>query len=642
MALFGSGDDANSSQKEIRSTVVKTQNVAKEILAIAQSNEVSVDSLDFNIFDIQSFTRIKDEKNEVDWTEVVNDELYELDDTSALLNALFEIKQVYEIEVYSKKTKVDHFSNFNVAVGANASKCKVYMSIKSGSKLKYFKGFDEGFKTLINKKKIRAGILVNIFDEMMGDVISKISSKIKVDKAMDFPKNETILIAQSVESTPTTNDSIVLHYEKAAAAAAAADKHSKVDHSKRGFISNVLKDDLLIEYIKPKIGTPGRNCRGLFIVAPAPIEANVPAFNLDETVEQKDAEDSIKYIAKENGYITFENNTYAIKTDVEVGSIDFKTTGSIAAGLDSDVSMNVKEEDSSRDAVGAGMEVEVTEIDIDGNTGPNSKINAIRATIGGQTHKTSEVRAQKLNINVHKGKAYGKEIHITRLEHGIVDGDIVDISQAVGGDIRAKEIHMEICGSYVKATASKIIEIKKLQGGENVFTIDSILKKASQQSLGKNEDEITELEFSTKKIKEEIDKYIKTIEENKPAVMELKKRLLHYKKNGVKMPSSFVDKYKQFLKIEEHLESIKKEYKVKKDKLMLLTTKTASFQDNIFDARIVNLDKWSGYNKLIFKLVDPPVEITYEPPEGSTDKIFALVEDEDGVYSIQPVKEDSE
>ena len=81
-------------------------------------------------------------------------------------------------------------------------------------------------------------------------------------------------------------------------------------------------------------------------------------------------------------------------------TINFKTTGSITAGLDSEVSMNVKELDTTKDAVGSGMTVEVTEIDIEGNTGPNSVVYAHKASVGGQTHKDSKIRADKLDINM--------------------------------------------------------------------------------------------------------------------------------------------------------------------------------------------------------------------------------------------------
>jgi hypothetical protein len=112
----------------------------------------------------------------------------------------------------------------------------------------------------------------------------------------------------------------------------------------------------------------------------------------------------------------------------------------------------------------------------EGNIGSNAKVFALKAEVGGQTHKTSKLRADSLNINVHKGEAYGKHIVINRLEHGIIDGDIIEIEEAIGGNIRGKEVTIELCTSHVRVTASKFIEIKKLQEGENFFTI-SYFKK---------------------------------------------------------------------------------------------------------------------------------------------------------------------
>ena len=636
MGFFSSSKSTNdNSSKKIRTTVLKTRNVAKELLSIAESNGVGIDSLDFNLLDVQTFTGLGEGKKDVEWEETPNDELYELDDESALLNKKFQIKQVYEIEVFTKDSDANNFKDFHIAVGANATKCKVYLSIKSGSSVEYFADFEQELSLFINNKKLRAGILINIFDEMLSDVVSKMSSKVRVDKKITFSKSETILIAQSIEPTATIDDSIILHYDEKEELSA----HEKIDYTQRGFIRGVIKDELLIEYIKPKKGIAGRDTKGRFLEAKEPLETHVPEFNIDDTIELKDNQTNIQYKAKENGYITFEDNVYAIRTDVDVDAINFKTTGSITAGVDSDVSMNVKEMDTTKDAVGTGMTVEVTEIDIEGNTGPNSVVHAQKASVGGQTHKDSEIRADKLDINIHKGKAYGKEIHISRLEHGVVDGDIIEISQAVGGNIRGKEVHIEICGSYVKVTASKLIEIKKLQGSENTFTIDSLLKKAAKKGAEDNEDEITQLGYDIRAIDKDIERYTINIQNNKQSFLELKKRLITYKKNGVKMPESFVKKYQQFIKVEKHLEAITQEQASKQDKLTLLTTQTASFQDSIFDARIVNHDRWSGYNKLVFKLVDPPIEVTYEPPEGSPDKIFAIVQDGDGAYNIEAVKE---
>lgn len=634
MALFGSNKKTTKSSKKIRPTVVRTQNVAKELISIAKSNEVSVNTIDFNILETQTYTRVNNGDKEADWEEVAEESLSELEDKGSFLDKNFQIKQMYEIEIFSK-TDNDTYSDFNLAVGANATKCKVYLNIKEGSKVSFSPRFEEDLLVLINKSKVRANILINIFDEMLSDVISKIVAHVRVAETAVYKKNETHLIAKAYEPTPTTNDALILHYDKKDA----VDEKGKIDYANRGFIQSVHKDELLIEYIKIKEGKPGRNCRGEFMEPKEPIEENTPTFTTDDTIKIIDSDKSIEYRAVENGYIALDGNLYTIKSEIDIGEISFKATGSISAGVDSDVNISVKETDSIKDAVGTGMVVEVSEIDIDGNVGSNAKVTAHKANIGGQTHKTAVITADNLNINVHKGKAYGKEIHISRLEHGEIDGEIVEISQAIGGHIRAKEIQIEVCGSYVNATASRLIEIKKLQGSENIFTIDPLLKKSVQEGLNENQSKINELDNAVENIKKEILKYKKLVKDNQATFNDVKKRLIHYKKNGVKMPASFVKQYKQFQKVQEHLITIKKEFEVKNDQLNLLTTKTASFQDNIFDSRIINRDRWVGFNEIIFKLVDPPLELSFKPEEGSADKIFSIVEVDDGEYKIKAVKE---
>ncbi|MDQ1267615.1 MAG: hypothetical protein QG560_258, partial [Campylobacterota bacterium] len=498
--------------------------------------------------------------------------------------------------------------------------------------------FEEDFSNYIKKSKIRAGILVDIFDEMVPEVVSRASAIAKVDGKISYDKNQTVLISDAYEPTPTINDELILHYDKESASGQKSE-NERVDYSKRGFIHSVLEGDLLMEYIKPKKGKPGRNCRGEFMEPAEPEIKHVPDFTVNDTIEIVDNKENVLYRAKISGYISLDGKIYQIKSGMDIGEISFKATGSISTGLDSDVCLSVKENDSQKDAIGSGMEVEVSEIDIKGNVGPNAKVHAKRASIEGQTHKTSEIRANDLTINVHKGLAVGDNIKISRLENGVVEGKKVEIAQAIGGNIRAKDIEIGICASYVKATASRLIEIQKLQGSENVFTIDPLMQKEKNDGFSESKQEINELRTSVEEIKKEIEKYKKMIKDNTESFNEIKKRLMHFKKNGIKMPEAFVTKYKQFTKAQEHLEGIINEYKVKNDKLLLLTTKTASFQDNIFDARIINRDRWVGHNEIVFKLIEPPIELVYKPLEGSPHKVFAVVETDGGVLEIQAVNE---
>ena len=635
MALFGSSKKTtNKTVKKVRPTVVRTKNVAKELMSIAKSHGVSVSSLDFNILDVQTYSRHTEGSKEVEWKEVATEELLGLEDMGVILDKNFQIRQMYEVEIFTRMEN-DPYKTFLLAVGANATKCKVYLSIKEGSKVSYNSRFEQELMILVNKAKIRANILINIFDSMQTAVVSKISAHVRVQENVFYDKNATFLIAESYEPTPTIDDALILHYDKKEN----IDETQRVDYANRGFIQSVHKDELLIEYIKPKKGKAGRNCRGEYIEPTEPVVKNFPTFSVDETIKVIENDSNIEYRAVENGYIALENGTYTIKSEVDIAQISFKTTGSISTGLDSDVSIVVKESDAIKDAVGSGMSVEVSEIEIEGNVGSNATVNALKATIGGLTHKTATITAENLNINVHKGKAFGKNIHITRLEHGEVDGNIVDITQAIGGHIKAKEITIELCASNVKATASKFIEIKRLQGSENIFTIDPVIKEEIKEGLDSNQKEIDKLTSDIKEIKKEIKKYATILEENLIAYNDIKKRLAHYKKSGVKMPSSFVKQYKQFKKIQEHLVTIKDECETKEQNLNILLSKTSCFQDNIFDARVINRDKWVGYNEIIFKLIDPPLELVYKPKEGSRDKIFAIVKDDDDEYEIKAVKE---
>ena len=636
MALFGSSKKTPSIKK-VRPTVVRTQNVAKELFKIAKSYEMDAELLDFNLLDVQTYTRIYDGTKETEWEEISTEESRNFDNEKLLLNPHFQIKQTYEIEVFSKKAaKDDHYHNLKLAVGANATKCKVYLSIAQGSKVEYLPRFEQDLLDMINRKKIRAGILVYMFDSMVDDVASKISARVRIAEKLEFEQSETHLIAEGYEPTATVNDELILHYENKQE----VDENERVDYAQRGFIQSVKKGDLLIEYIKAKMGKPGRNCRGEYMEPKEPVVSHEPNFSVSDNIKVVEDEDSIKYYADDNGYIAFEDNTYVIKQEVDVDAIDFKTTGSIDSGVDSDVNISVKEADAIKDAVGSGMRVEVTEIEIDGNVGSNAVVLAKKANIGGQTHKSAKVTADELEINVHKGEAYGKNIHITRLEHGKAEGEFVEVAQAVGGVIRGKEVEIGICASHVKAIATRKIEIKKMLGSENSFTIDPLLSRDVQNSVEDNEEKIKEIKIRLRELKKEIEKYTELIKNGTKAYLEIKKRLLHYQKNKVKMPESFVKKYKQFQNMQQRLKELKDEFVQKQEKLNLLTTRTASFQDNILDARVINHDKWVGYNEIKFKLVDPPMELVYKPLEGSSEKIFGLVELQDGEYAIRPLDEE--
>ena len=119
----------------------------------------------------------------------------------------------------------------------------------------------------------------------------------------------------------------------------------------------------------------------------------------------------------------------------------------------------------------------------------------------------------------------------------------------------------------------------------------------------------------------------------------MKKRLLQYKKSGVQMPTAFVKKYKQFQQIQAHLESLKDELVQKNERFELLAAKHQAFQSDIFKAKVICHDQWKGHNEVVFKMIEPELEVSFVPPEYSTFEVLMLKEDEESQeYYIAPVE----
>jgi hypothetical protein len=623
--------DAVENSAVIPPFMIRTSNIAKELMQVAANHKVSVHSLDFRILEVQTLSLlIAETKSESDeWAELCEADIAAIS-SDLYLNPKFELKQTYEIEIFSiqQASKLYHIE---LSIAGNASLCKIFLTIKEGSELVYYPAFEEDFFELIKKKKLRANLMIGIFDTMMRENLKEFIAKLKVNGSHRIVGQERFVVAQGFEPIPTVDDQLIMHYDKKQNS---LDEAGRIDYAKRGYITSVIANDLLIEYVKPQKGTNGRNCRGEFITPKEPIVKNEPTFTIGENILRDENEMHVEFRAKVGGYVTFEGGMYDIKTEMDVTEISFKSTGSIETQLDSDVSINVKEKDPLKDAIGTGMEVTVNVINIDGNVGPDAKVTAHKAVVEGQVHNSATITADDLTINVHKGKAYGKVIHITRLEHGSVDGDRVNIAQATGGTVHAKEIDIELLGSHTKLTASKRIEIQKLQGGENILTIDPLLNE-SREFLDDEQSLMSEVKKVIHEVEKELAGYEATMRENAAAYDEIKKKLINYKNNGIKIPIAFAEKYKQFQDFRKKLESLRKEHQDKLDHYAFISGRHRALQDEIFEARIINHDRWHNYNEIIFKLIDPPIDVTFIPNDNSEGGIFGLFVDEDGKFSIK-------
>lgn len=617
---------ANISSDDFKPFSVRTDNIAKELVSTASKHAIKASALDFNLLEVQTFLSREKGKEE----EVIGKELEALNEEALLADPQVRIRQTYEVEIVLAAQE-ERFMNFGLSIGANPSMSRLFAAIKPGSVLEYYEGIEKDLFDLINKRKLRANMLISVWDKNLKSEIDKLVAKIHVAGKMIFKEKMTLEVGHALDPVPTVDDKLVFHYKKHVEQG----NNSKVDHAKRGFIHGVLKNDLLIEYIKPRKGKAGRSCRGEFIEPGEPVVANIPDFNVSDKIEVIETEESTQYRAKNSGHIVFENNTYDIQAEVEITEISFKTTGSIEAGVNTDVSINVKEKDAFKDAIGAGMEVEVNEINVDGNVGNNARIKAKKVKIEGQTHQSSYIEADDVMVNIHKGKIKGKKVVVTRLEQGVIEAEYVEVFQAMGGKIIAKEVLIDTLSSYVDIIASSKIEIKTLKGEENTFTITPVLYEEDKKSLSSNEEEIKLQQRKVRNLEEEVNKKQTFLNNNAAAIADLQKRLAHYKQSGTKMPASFVTKFKEFQELQKHLLSLRHELKHNKEVCELLASEHQTFQTNILESKIINHDEYRGHNEIRFKLIDPDLELYLVPRGGSNEKCFMLKQnDDDSGYTI--------
>jgi len=584
--------------------ILKTQDIAKSIKEIAYKYKIPTSRLDFKLLEYQTFIKTP-ELN--DWSEVDDENKKYIAEEDNLRDERVDVKQAYEIEVFERKPN-PIFKYVQFTLGSNKEKSKVVVVFQKGSKLKYSPKVEEILRDEIDKKFLRAGYLKNFFEKKEG--LNKLFAKIKVAGAFIFKQDTQVVIAEGIHSQPSIDDNLIKHYEHQAKN---VDEYDRIDYSKRGFALAVAKDDVVMEYIKPKSGFNGRDCKGKVILAHEPVEKNKPTFAVSDKIEVKEDDDRILYVAKESGYVAQKEGKFDISDELEVDEINFKKTGSIEAGIDKDVKINVKDQGEYRDAVGIGMSVEAQEVRIEGSIAASAKVKGQIVKIGGQTHQSSKVFGDDIEINVHKGYAKGKKVRVTRVERGIIEADEVVVGQIIGGEIKAKKIHVEIVNSNAKLYAMEEIVIKHLKGEDNSFVIDPMMIGSYHDEIEKIEQSVSNLENDLAKIVEVYEKKKSVYEKSKPMIEQIKHKLVGYKQRGVKPPAAFIHKVRQYQGLNDELNSLNADITLYKNDIAAKYEQLDTIQATVFGAKITCEDSWMGHNEVVFRLITPKGEYKIVP-----------------------------
>lgn len=616
-------ENQNAQQNFLAETEVETANPYGEILNLAKHFGVDSKFIDFDIIEIKTECKVAGESQP---RQIPAEKLNIFDDDKFFVEKVESIKQNYLVKFYDTR-QVKPTPLPNVAINANKNLTKILATVSQNADTVYFKEFDKKLINFIYKKLIKVGILVGIRNKTMLEEVAKIYSVLRVKEFID--KDYSFVVTAGVNVNPSADDALVFHYKNKNKS---TDENDKIDYSNRGYLLGVTENELIFEYVKLREGANGRDVRGKLLPtqkAKATI-AKMPEHT--ENIYSKEDEEGIKFFSKKSGYVQEEKGVFDIKDELDVNEISFKTTGSVDTGLDTNVTLNVKEKDLTKDAIGTGMTVEANEINIEGNVAANAVVKANKVVIGGQTHAKALIEAKDAKIAVHIGSFDGEYVEIDRLEGGKVKAKKVVIKSAIGGEIIAESVIIDTLVSNSNIIIADTLEIKKLKGVNNKILVDfSMIKNTGEQ--------INERMAKIKAIREQIVKMPRTleskrcvIEENKGPINVIKAKIEELKSTNNTPPVTFMKKLKEYQQLVHEYNALLKEFREKKAAIAELKSEIANIQDGIFSSKVINHSNWREFNEIKFRLVDPARDITYSTRENEIARVITIakVETEDG------------
>lgn len=616
-------ENQNAQQNFLAEIESETANPYGEILNLAKHFGVDSKFIDFDIMEIKTECKVAGESQP---RQIPAEKLNIFDDDKFFVEKVESIKQSYLVQFYDVR-RVKATPLPNVAINANKNLTKILATVSQNSDTVYFKEFDKKLINFIYKKLIKVGILVGIRNKTMLEEVAKIYSVLRVKEFID--KDYSFVVTAGVNVNPSADDALVFHYKNKNKS---TDENDKIDYSNRGYLLGVTENELIFEYVKLREGANGRDVRGKLLPtqkAKATI-AKMPEHT--ENIYSKEDEEGIKFFSKKSGYVQEEKGVFDIKDELDVNEISFKTTGSVDTGLDTNVTLNVKEKDLTKDAIGTGMTVEANEINIEGNVAANAVVKANKVVIGGQTHAKALIEAKDAKIAVHIGSFDGEYVEIDRLEGGKVKAKKVVIKSAIGGEIIAESVIIDTLVSNSNIIIADTLEIKKLKGVNNKILVDfSMIKNTGEQ--------INERMAKIKAIREQIVKMPRTleskrcvIEENKGPINVIKAKIEELKSTNNTPPVTFMKKLKEYQQLVHEYNALLKEFREKKAAIAELKSEIANIQDGIFSSKVINHSNWREFNEIKFRLVDPARDITYSTRENEIARVITIakVETEDG------------
>lgn len=591
--------------------IVVTTNPYEELLKFSANTGKELSKLDFTILGFSTTYTLEGESKQVS-----EKELSIFDDDELFLNEKLELHQSYKIKITELNEASSKLSS-SISLQTNKDISSLILCLDL-SELNFNTSLAMEILQDVYKKMIKEGFFLSIRIFDFKNKLINILSKFKDNKLRQ--KKVKILIAKGVKTVSAEQEKLIFVYQ---------DKARKVHGVNKVSIIGIKEGELAFKHIKPGKSRKGRNLKLSFIEAREPKENKID-FSCSENFELKQKTNPLEqsqideYIAKKSGFISETAGKFDIETELNLSSVNFKDTGIIYAGLDTGVSLNIKNASQIDEAVGSGVYIECENVHITGNIAGNTNIKAKNLKIYGQTHSKSSIEAENAYISLHKGHLQSNIADIDVLENAYVKADTAKIKKTLGSTVEANRALIMSISSNNNIIFTQTVVIEHCEGTNNKFLV------SIQQKDKDYEKRLLEIKTRIEKIPNIIHSLQSDMSSSKVAVEKIIKQIDYLKSQGQKIPMNFLQIVRDYQSSSKEVQALVKEEADLKLEAKDIIAELAKLQESLFEAKLINKDgKWTDMNEIKFKFIYPNSTILYSTRANDNIKLLMLEKDLD-------------
>ena len=432
--------------------IIKTKDIAEALRDFSEKKSIPLSKCDFKIEKTETYLRDLSSSEFKQFNENIHQDYQ---NREKIIDEQIEFQQVHSISIFENRNKTIKI-NYKIGYDEFLTHPKILVDSRSSLPYKKFKIKDFYILLLneINKIKAENKILINIFDQTMIKTLKAFTKHLYAGK---FIKNIKIPLFDGIDPEVSRNSKLTLWFN---------------DKKKRGQIIEVIENEILVEFIKPKYGRNGLNSHGQLVNDKFGGKINDLEANIDEeSVAVIENDDKKIYKSKKKGYVHYNKKDLIVNNKVSMERLS-RVQGTLAKDEDNEIEVEISQDDTNRDSVGEGVKLTSQTVHITGHIGSKSVIEAINLRVDGATHQDSKQFAKYASINRHKGTLRCHKADIKLLEGGEVHATTVNIDTSLRGVVYAQDVTVALVKNHLKVYASNSITIRHVSGEDNLFKIN--------------------------------------------------------------------------------------------------------------------------------------------------------------------------